>query len=59
MTIHNERYLNAEDDTVVGPLEIATDLTLLHPKVKIGYCGEVRSIIRSTKANACFRRGLT
>jgi thioesterase DpgC len=36
VTIHNERYLNAEDDTVVGPLEIATDLTLLHPEVKIG-----------------------
>ena len=36
VTIHNERYLNSEDDTVVGPLEIATDLTLLHPEVKIG-----------------------
>ena len=36
VTIHNERYLNAEDDTVVGPLEIATDLTLLHPEIKLG-----------------------
>jgi thioesterase DpgC len=36
VTIHNERYLNSEDDTVVGPLEIATDLTLLHPDIKIG-----------------------
>ena len=36
VTIHNERYLNSEDDTVVGPLEIAADLTLLHPEVKIG-----------------------
>ena len=36
VTIHNERYLNSEDDTTVGPLEIATDLTLLHPGVKIG-----------------------
>jgi thioesterase DpgC len=36
VTIHNERYLNSEDDTVVGPLEIATDLVLLHPDVKIG-----------------------
>lgn len=36
VTIHNERYLNSEDDTVVGPLEIATDLALLHPDVKIG-----------------------
>jgi thioesterase DpgC len=36
VTIHNERYLNSEDDTVVGPLEIATDLTLLHPGIKIG-----------------------
>jgi thioesterase DpgC len=36
VTIHNERYLNSEDDTVVGPLEIATHLALLHPGVKIG-----------------------
>jgi (3,5-dihydroxyphenyl)acetyl-CoA 1,2-dioxygenase len=36
VTIHNERYLNSEDDTVVGPLEIATDLALLHPTVKLG-----------------------
>ena len=36
LTIHNERYLNSEDDTVVGPLEIATDLALLHPDAKIG-----------------------
>lgn len=36
VTIHNERYLNSEDDTTVGPLEIATDLILLHPGVKIG-----------------------
>jgi thioesterase DpgC len=35
VTIHNERYLNSEDDTTVGPLEIATDLALLHPNVKI------------------------
>jgi thioesterase DpgC len=36
VTIHNERYLNSEDDTVGGPLEIAADLSLLHPDVKIG-----------------------
>jgi thioesterase DpgC len=36
VTIHNERYLNSEDDTVVGPLEIAADLALLHPDVRIG-----------------------
>jgi thioesterase DpgC len=36
VTIHNERYLNSEDDTVVGPLEIATDLALLHPDVRVG-----------------------
>ena len=35
VTIHNERYLNSEDDTTVGPLEIATDLALLHPDAKI------------------------
>lgn len=36
VTIRNEKYLNSEDDTVVGPLEIAADLALLHPDVKIG-----------------------
>src|SRR4029078_7873918 len=36
VTSHNERYLNSEDDTVVGPLEIAADLALLHPDVRIG-----------------------
>jgi (3,5-dihydroxyphenyl)acetyl-CoA 1,2-dioxygenase len=36
VTIHNERYLNSEDDTVVGPLEIATDLALMHPDVRLG-----------------------
>src|SRR5260370_21758557 len=35
VTIQNERYLNSEDDTVIGPLEIATDLALLHPELKI------------------------
>lgn len=36
VTLHNERYLNAEDDTTVEPLEIATDLVLLHPETRIG-----------------------
>lgn len=36
VTLHNERYLNSEDDTVVGPLEIAADLVLLHPEVRLG-----------------------
>jgi thioesterase DpgC len=44
VTIHNERYLNSEDDTVVGPLEIATDLALLHPEVKI-------SVLRGSVVN--------
>jgi thioesterase DpgC len=35
VTIHNERYLNSEDDTTVGLLEIATDLALLHPDARI------------------------
>ncbi|MES2186595.1 MAG: enoyl-CoA hydratase/isomerase family protein [Pseudomonadota bacterium] len=34
--IHNERYLNSEDDTTVGPMETAVDLVLLHPGVRMG-----------------------
>ncbi len=34
--LHNERYLNSEDDTTVGPLETAIDLVLLHPEVRMG-----------------------
>jgi thioesterase DpgC len=34
--IHNERYLNSEDDTTVGPMETAVDLVLLHPSVRMG-----------------------
>ncbi|NUZ05059.1 enoyl-CoA hydratase/isomerase family protein [Piscinibacter koreensis] len=36
VTLHNERYLNSEDDTTVGPLEIATDLVLMNPNVRMG-----------------------
>lgn len=36
ITIHNERYLNAEDDTTVLPMEVAVDLVLLHPQVRMG-----------------------
>lgn len=36
VTLHNQRYLNSEDDTTVGPLEIATDLVLMHPGVRLG-----------------------
>ena len=32
----NPRYLNAEDDETLGPLEAAIDLALLHPDVKMG-----------------------
>ncbi len=32
----NSRYLNAEDDTTVVPLEIATDLVLLDSRVEVG-----------------------
>jgi len=30
------RYLNAEDDTALGAQEIATDLILMHPELKMG-----------------------
>jgi thioesterase DpgC len=36
ITLHNERYLNSDDDTTVGPLEVAFDLALLHPGVRMG-----------------------
>ncbi len=36
VTLHNERYLNSEDDTTVGPIEIATDLVLMNPAVRMG-----------------------
>jgi thioesterase DpgC len=36
VTLHNERYLNSEDDTTVGPLEIAADLVTLNPEVRMG-----------------------
>jgi thioesterase DpgC len=34
--LRHPRYLNAEDDETLGPQEIAIDLVLLHPKLKIG-----------------------
>jgi enoyl-CoA hydratase/carnithine racemase len=30
------RYLNAEDDDTVGPQEVAADLILMHPELKMG-----------------------
>jgi thioesterase DpgC len=33
---NNLRYLNAEDDTTVGPLETAVDLVLLDPDIHVG-----------------------
>jgi thioesterase DpgC len=36
VTLHNERYLNSEDDTTVVPLEMAIDLVLLHPELRMG-----------------------
>lgn len=36
VTLCNTAYLNAEDDTVVGPLETAIDLVLLDPAIEVG-----------------------
>jgi thioesterase DpgC len=36
VTMEHPRFLNAEDDETVGPLETAIDLVLLHPRVKMG-----------------------
>ncbi|QQS15239.1 MAG: enoyl-CoA hydratase/isomerase family protein [Rhodospirillales bacterium] len=35
VTLKNPRYLNAEDDVVLDPLEIAVDLALLDPRTQI------------------------
>lgn len=34
--LHNSRYLNAEDDDTLGAQEIACDLILLHPGLRMG-----------------------
>jgi thioesterase DpgC len=36
VSFNNVRYLNAEDDTTVGPLETAVDLVLLDPDIQVG-----------------------
>ncbi len=36
LTLHNTRYLNAEDDDSLGAQEIACDLILLHPGLRMG-----------------------
>jgi thioesterase DpgC len=36
VTMRHPRFLNAEDDETVGPLEVAIDLVLLHPGLKMG-----------------------
>ncbi|HTS55704.1 MAG TPA: enoyl-CoA hydratase/isomerase family protein [Burkholderiales bacterium] len=34
--LHHPRYLNAEDDDTIGPAELACDLILLHPDLRMG-----------------------
>src|SRR5215211_694329 len=36
VTLRNIRYLNAEDDATVRPMEIAVDLVLLDPAIEVG-----------------------
>jgi thioesterase DpgC len=36
VTLHNPRFLNAEDDATLGPLETAIDLVLLDPAIEVG-----------------------
>ncbi|HEY6222750.1 MAG TPA: enoyl-CoA hydratase/isomerase family protein [Gemmatimonadales bacterium] len=36
VTLRNTKYLNAEDDSTVLPMEIAVDLVLLDPAIEIG-----------------------
>ncbi len=34
--LHNSRFLNAEDDSTLGPLEVGVDLALLDPAIEVG-----------------------
>ncbi len=36
LRFHHPRYLNAEDDDTIGPSELACDLILLHPGLRMG-----------------------
>ena len=36
LSFHHPRYLNAEDDDTLAPQEIACDLILLHPRLRMG-----------------------
>jgi enoyl-CoA hydratase/carnithine racemase len=36
LEIRNQRHLNAEDDTTIGPCEVAVDLILLDPEIELG-----------------------
>jgi thioesterase DpgC len=36
VSLHNPRFLNAEDDATLGPLETAIDLALLDPAIEVG-----------------------
>jgi thioesterase DpgC len=36
LTTHNPRFLNAEDESTLGDLEIAVDLALLDPDIEVG-----------------------
>jgi thioesterase DpgC len=36
LELRNPRHLNAEDDTTIGPCEVAVDLILLDPEIELG-----------------------
>ena len=36
LSFHHPRYLNAEDDDTLGPQELACDLILMHPGLRMG-----------------------
>jgi thioesterase DpgC len=36
LELRNPRHLNAEDDTTIGPCEVAVDLILLDPEIEVG-----------------------
>ncbi len=36
LTFHHPRFINAEDDDTIGPQELACDLILLHPGLRMG-----------------------
>ena len=56
--LRNPRHLNAEDDTTLGPMEAAIDLSCSTPRSRSACCAAASSSTRATPAGAIFGAGL-